>query len=326
MSRGSRISGIGVYRPKKIVDNSQISERLNVSQEWIRKRSGITSRRYAGPDEPLSVMAGEAANNALEEAGISAEEVGCIIVATTTHLSQMPSLASAVAYDIGANQAGSFDILAACAGFPYGVAMASDMVKAGSSRHVLVIGAERITDILDPDDQSTAFLFADGAGAAVVSESESFEIGPVAWGTDGSRASAVGMTGHWVPKLRTDQDLPWPRLGMKGWRVYRWAVNDLAPGALRAISYAGVDPRDIDVFIPHQANKLITQELTNQIGFRQNIIVANDIEQSGNTSSASIPLALDELRRSGLAESGMKALAIGFGSGLVYAAQVVQIP
>jgi 3-oxoacyl-(acyl-carrier-protein) synthase III len=326
MGRHSRILGLGVYRPRRSVGNAEIAARLGLTEDWIVRRSGIRRRGYAEPDESLLMMAREAAAKALASAGIEPGRVGAVVVATTTHLSQMPSLASQVAFALGATGAASFDLLAACAGFPYGLALASDMVKAGTADHVLMIGAERITDILDRDDAATAFLFADGAGAVVVGPSDRPQIGPVAWGSDGSRAAAVGMTGYWDPALRTDPSLSWPRLGMSGWRVYRWASTELAPAARRAVEAAGLAISDIDVFLPHQANLLIIEELARQLGLRDDALIARDITEAGNTSAASIPLALDRLLASGQVSSGMRGLTIGFGSGLVYAGQVIEIP
>jgi 3-oxoacyl-[acyl-carrier-protein] synthase-3 len=326
MTRHSRILGLGVHRPRHSVANAEIAGHLGLSEDWIVKRSGIRHRGYAQPDETLPMMAREAAGKALAHAGVEPAQIGCVVVATTTHLTQMPSLASQVAHTLGATGAAAFDLLAACAGFPYGLALASDMVKAGTADYVLMIGAERITDILDPDDASTAFLFADGAGAVVVGASDRPQIGPVAWGSDGSRADAVGMTGYWDPALHGDVSLPWPRLGMSGWRVYRWANTELAPAARRAVAAAGLTVADIDVFVPHQANLLIIEELARQLGLREDTVIARDIAESGNTSAASIPLALDRLLAAGEVTSGMRALTIGFGSGLVYAGQVIEIP
>jgi 3-oxoacyl-[acyl-carrier-protein] synthase III len=326
MARHSRIDGLGVYRPRRSVGNAEIAGPLGLSEDWIVRRSGIRSRGYAGPDESLAMMAREAAAKALASAGVEPDQVGCVIVATTTHLSQMPSLASQVAHALGAAKAAAFDLTAACAGFSYGLTLASDMVKAGTADHVLMIGAERITDILDPDDASTAFLFADGAGAVVVGPSDRPRIGPVSWGCDGSRAEAVGMTGYWDPALRTDPALPWPRLGMSGWRVYRWASTELAPAARRAVEAAGLAIADIDAFVPHQANLLIIEEVARQLGLREDAVIARDITEAGNTSAASIPLAIDRLLAAGEVSSGMRALTIGFGSGLVYAGQVIEIP
>jgi 3-oxoacyl-[acyl-carrier-protein] synthase III len=326
MTRHSRVLGLGVYRPRRSVSNAEIAGHLGLDEDWIVRRSGIRCRGYAEPDESLPMMAREAAAKALASAGVEAAQIGCVVVATTTHLSQMPSLASEVAHDLEATNAAAFDLLAACAGFPYGLALASDLVRAGTADYVLMIGAERITDILDRDDASTAFLFADGAGAVVVGVSDQPRIGPVAWGSDGSRADAVGMTGYWDPALHGDASVPWPRLGMSGWRVYRWASTELAAVACRAVEAAGLTVADIDAFVPHQANLLITEELARQIGLRADVVIARDITVSGNTSAASIPLALDRLLASGEVSSGMTALTIGFGSGLVYAGQIIEIP
>ncbi|KAB2379138.1 beta-ketoacyl-ACP synthase 3 [Actinomadura montaniterrae] len=326
MARHSRIIGLGAYRPRRSVGNAEIASRLGLSEDWIVKRSGIRHRGYAGPDEPLSMMAREAAAKALADAGLDPARIGAVVVATVTHLSQMPSLASQVAHELGAVNAAAFDMLAACAGFPYALAVASDLVKAGTADHALIIGAERMTDIVDPDDAATAFLFADGAGAVVVGPSERPGIGPVAWGCDGSRADAVGMTGHWRPELHGDPSVPWPRLGMIGWRVYRWARDDLATAARRAIEAAGLAPGDLDALIPHQANLLIIDELARQLGLRDGAVVARDIAESGNTSAASIPMAMERLLAAGEVTSGMTALTIGFGSGLAYAGQVIEIP
>lgn len=323
--RHSRILGLGVYRPERVVSSAELAPRLGLDEAWIVRRSGVRNRRFASPEETLTMMAEAAAGKALAAAGVTASDIGCVVVATTSHLTQMPSLASQVSYVLGTNRAAAFDVLAACAGFPYAVALASDMIRSGTASHVLAIGAERSTDIVEPTDAGTAFLFADGAGAVVVGPSATPGIGPVVWGSDGSRADAVGMTGYWDPILR-DASQPWPRLGMQGWRVYRWATTELAAVARRAIEAAGLSPAGIDVFLPHQANVRIIDALAQQIGFGDDVIVARDIENSGNTSSASIPLALDHLIATGQVKSGMTALAIGFGSGVVYAGQVIEIP
>jgi 3-oxoacyl-[acyl-carrier-protein] synthase III len=319
----SRILGLGVHRPDRIVPNCEIAGRLGLDEAWIVKRSGIRERRYSREDLPF--MAVSAAEKALASAGVEATEIDCVVAATTTHLTQMPSLASDVARRIGARQAAAFDVLAACAGFCYGLALASDMIRAGTARYVLLIGAEKITDILDMNDPTTAFIFADGAGAVVVGPSDTPRIGPVVWGSDGSVADAVGMTGYWTPAL-LDGDTRWPVLGMIGWKVFRWASNQLVPVARRAVEAAGLTTDDLDAFIPHQANILITKLVARGLCLGANVAIGRDIESSGNTSSASIPLAMDTLMRTGQAGSGATALLIGFGSGMVYAAQVVELP
>jgi 3-oxoacyl-[acyl-carrier-protein] synthase-3 len=324
--RHSRILGLGVYRPERVVTNAELAPRLGLDADWIVKRSGIRTRRFSSEEENLPMMGHAAAGKALAAAGLTVADVGCVVVATTTHLTQMPSLASQVGYALGGSRVAAFDVHAACAGFPHALALASDMVRAGTAAYVLAIGAEQGSRITDHDDPGTAFLFADGAGAVVVGPSATPGIGPVVWGSDGSRADAVGMTGYWEPVLRENPELPWPRLGMQGWRVYRWATNELAPVARQMVEAAGLKMSDIDVFLPHQANMLIIDAVAKQVGFRDDVIVARDVENSGNTSSASIPLALDQLVSTGQVESGMTALTIGFGSGMVYAGQVIEIP
>jgi 3-oxoacyl-[acyl-carrier-protein] synthase III len=324
--RHSRILGLGVYRPERVVPNAELAPRLGLDESWIEKRSGVRTRRFSSAEETLPVMGQAAAGKALAAAGLTAADVGCVVVATTSHMIQMPSLASEIGYALGASRVAAFDVNAACAGFPYALSVASDMVRAGTATHVLAIGAEQGTSLFDPDDPATAFLFADGAGAVVVGPSATPGIGPVVWGSDGSRADAVGMTGYWKPALREDPELPWPRLSMQGWRVYRWATTELAPVARLAVEAAGLTMSDVDVFLPHQANMLIIDAVAKQLELRADVIVARDIENSGNTSSASIPLALEQLVASGQVESGMTALTIGFGSGMVYAGQVIEIP
>lgn len=322
----SRVLGLGTYRAGTVVDNAEVAPRVGRTKEWIEARSGIKERRFARDDETLAMMSVAASRQALAAAGIDASQVDCVVAATTTHLTQMPSLASIVAYELGASRAAGFDISAACAGFCYGLAVASDMVRAGTARYVLMIGAERISDILDHTDPSTAFLFADGAGAVVVGPGDRPGIGPVVWGSDGSRANAVGMTGYWLPDLQRDPDLKWPVLGMSGWRVFRWATNELVPVAQRAMAAAGVTARDLAAFIPHQANMLISDAVAKGLELDDDVAVAHDIAHSGNTSAASIPLATHRLLEEHPELSGGLALQIGFGAGLVFGAQVVVLP
>jgi 3-oxoacyl-[acyl-carrier-protein] synthase-3 len=322
----SQILGLGGYRPERVVDNHEVAERLGLDPEWIRRRSGIQRRRYANSSETVTVMAAAAAAKALAAAGVEPAAVGCVIVATGTHLKQFPAAAVEVAHRMGANGAAAFDLTAACAGFPYALATASGLVCHGGAEYVVVVGAERMTDVVDRHDAATGFLFADGAGAVVVGRCAEPGISPVVWGADHSRSDAVGMTGYWVPELRTDRDLTWPVLAMSGWRVYRWATEHLAGVCERALDRAGVSADELDAFIPHQANALITAALARRLGLPARVVVADDISESGNTSAASIPLAMEQLMNSGRLGSGATALLVGFGSGIVYAAQVVRLP
>jgi 3-oxoacyl-[acyl-carrier-protein] synthase-3 len=323
---GSRICGVGAYRPARVVTNEEIAPRIGVAPEWIARRSGIRTRRFAGPDEPLGAMAATASEKALASAGVSADDVDCVLVATISHLLQMPSLAVDVAHRLGADRAAAFDMSAACAGFCHGVAIADTMVRSGAARNVLLIGADRMTDVVDPDDPATAFLFADGAGAVVIGAAETPGIGPVAWGADGERMDAITMTGRWTPELRQKVELPWPYLCMTGWKVFRWATETMGQAARDAVTRAGITPDELSAFIPHQANELITDALVKDIGLPADAAVARDIVDSGNTSGASIPMAMERMLASGEARSGDAALLIGFGSGLVHAGQVVLLP
>lgn len=321
---GSRIMGVGAYRPQRVVSTELIATGLGVDPAWLDRRTGIRNRRYAGADETLTAMSSAAGQQALERAGIAAGELDCTIAASMTQLLPMPSLASMTAHQLGARSSGSYDVSAACAGFCYALAAASDMVRSGSARHVLVIGAERLTDILDPHDQATAPLFADGAGAVVLGPADEPGVGPAVWGGDGSKAGAVGMNGPFPPFGSTGSVDP--AISMVGWQVYRWATEQLAAAAQRAVERAGLKTDEIDVFVPHQANLRVMETLAGRIGLRPDVVCARDIVEAGNTSAASIPMALATLLDSQPELSGATALLMGFGSGLTYAAQVVLLP
>ncbi|MGW4029150.1 beta-ketoacyl-ACP synthase 3 [Streptomyces sp. NPDC004838] len=323
--RHSRLLGVGAYRPERSVPNAEIAERTGLDPDWIERRSGIRSRRYASPEETLPAMATAAAEKALAAAGVRADQIGTVIVATITSMEQMPAVAVEVAHRLGADRAAAFDVSAACAGFCHAVALASDLVGLGRTDYVLVIGAERMTDILDHSDRDTAFLFADGAGAVVVGPSDEPGVGPVVWRADGSRNAALKMTSPWHDGTGSRPDDK-PAITMSGWKVYRWATTELVPATRRMLDLAGVTTDRLDAFIPHQANMLITDVVVEQLGLTGRTAVARDIVTSGNSSAASIPLAMEELLSSGDAPSGGLALLVGFGAGLVYAGQVVRLP
>ncbi len=320
----ARILGVGGYRPARIVTNAEICERIDSSDEWIRERSGIQSRRWAAPDESVVDMCLAAAGKAIAQAGIRPEQVGVVIVATVTHPLQTPSAAADVAHRLGATDAAAFDISAACAGFCYGVTMANDMVRGGSAEHVLVIGCEKLSDFTDSYDRSTAFIFGDGAGAVVVGPSDEPGIGPTVWGSDGSQYDAITQRASWIDVR--DHNVDFPHLTMQGQKVFRWAVWQMAPVARKALEAAGVEPDDLGAFIPHQANMRIIDAMIKTLKLPDHVPVARDIAETGNTSAASIPLAMERMLEAGEAKSGDTALLIGFGAGLVYAAQVVVLP
>lgn len=320
----ARILGVGGYRPARVVTNAEICERIDSSDEWIRERSGIESRRWAAPDESVVDMCLASAGKAIAHAGIRPEQVSVVIVATVTHPLQTPSAAADVAHRLGATDAAAFDVSAACAGFCYGVSMAHDMVRGGSAQHVLVIGCEKLSDFTDSYDRSTAFIFGDGAGAVVIGPSDEPGIGPTIWGSDGSEYDAITQRASWIDVR--DHNVEFPNLTMQGQKVFRWAVWQMAPVAQKALDAAGVAAADLGAFIPHQANMRIIDALIKTLKLPDHVPVARDIVETGNTSAASIPLAMERMLESGQAKSGDTALLIGFGAGLVYAAQVVVLP
>jgi 3-oxoacyl-[acyl-carrier-protein] synthase-3 len=326
----SAILGIGGYRPRRVVSNAEIITHIDSTDEWIRTRSGITERRWASPDETISMMSQSAARKALERAGIEPAQIDTVIVSTVTHMHQTPAIATTIASELGATGAAAFDISAACAGFCYGTAMADSFIRSGASKYVLVIGVERLSDMTNLSDRSTAFIFADGAGAAVIGPSETPGIGPVVWGSDGDQAGLIGQTEPWNramdPAASEDGQVHWPLLRMEGNPVFKWAAYTMAKTAAEAMDAAGVRPEDLDVFAPHQANMRITDAMFRALKLPAGVVVARDIVRQGNASAASIPLAIEALMESGEAKSGQTCLIIGFGAGLVYAGQVIVLP
>jgi 3-oxoacyl-[acyl-carrier-protein] synthase III len=321
----SRILGVGGYRPTRVVPNEEILKHIDSSDEWIRSRSGIASRHWAGPDETVAEMTLEAAGKAVADAGITPQQVDAVIISTVSHFKQTPSIATEIADRMGAGKAAAFDINAGCAGFGYGLTLAKGMIADGSSQYVLVVGAERLSDLTDLTDRSTAFLFGDGAGAVIVGPSEEPGIGPSVWGSEGDKADVISQTVPW-DAYREGGVEKFPAIRQEGQAVFRWAVYEMAKVAQQALDAAGVSPEDLDVFIPHQANMRIIDSMVKTLKLPEHVTVARDVETTGNTSAASIPLAMERLLATGQAKSGDTALVIGFGAGLVYAATVVTLP
>ncbi|MDT3400043.1 ketoacyl-ACP synthase III [Streptomyces sp. B1866] len=322
----ARILGVGGYRPTRVVTNEEILKHIDSSDEWIRSRSGIVTRHWAGPDETVATMAVEAAGKALADGGLTPEQIDGVIVSTVTHFRQTPAIATEIAHRLGAGKPAAFDISAGCAGFGYGVTLAKGMIAEGSASHVAVIGVERLSDLTDLTDRKTAFLFGDGAGAVIVGPSQEPAIGPTVWGSEGDKSETITQTLGWDAYREGGQDLPFPALTQEGQAVFRWAVYEMAKVAQTALAEAGVSVADLDVFIPHQANMRIIDSMVKTLKLPDHVTVARDIETSGNTSAASIPLAMERLLATGQAKSGDTALVIGFGAGLVYAATVVTLP
>ncbi|HWC80648.1 MAG TPA: beta-ketoacyl-ACP synthase III [Pseudonocardiaceae bacterium] len=313
---GSRILGTGSYQPDQVVTNDDLSKVMDTNDEWIRERVGIVERRKAQPDEQVVDMAIVAGRRAIADAGLKPSDVDTVIVATCTMPNQIPNAAATVADRVGVKGGGAFDLNAACAGFCYALGTASDLVKAGSAKRVLVVGAERFQDWVDPVDRANAIIFADGAGAAVVGPAEEAGIGPISWGSAGDLADMIYMREK-------------KYIYQEGQSVFRWATTQVAPVAMRALELAGLKASDVDVLIPHQANLRIVNSIAKKLisaGARPDLEVADDITYSGNTSSASIPMALDHMRAAGRVRRGDVLLFVGFGAGLSYAAQVVLSP
>jgi 3-oxoacyl-[acyl-carrier-protein] synthase-3 len=317
---GARLLGLGSSQPENVVTNDDLAARVETNDQWIRDRVGIESRRIAEKGLTLVDMATEAGANAVEDSGLHPTDIDAVIVATCTMPDQIPNAAAQTGHRIGVAASAAFDLNAACAGFSYGIATAADLVRGRSARHVLVIGAEKLSDWLDWDDRATCIIFADGAGAAVVGpapDEESVGVGPVAWGSAGDMFQAI--------RINPDTNA----IFQEGQAVFRWATTKIAPVALRAIELAGLTPADIDVFVPHQANLRIVEAVAKRLrakGARDDMRVADDIVHSGNTSSASIPLALDHMRAQGRVRPGETVLLVGFGAGLSFAGQVVVCP
>ncbi|GAA1987748.1 ketoacyl-ACP synthase III [Nocardiopsis rhodophaea] len=312
MAPGARILGLGDYQPSNILTNDDLAQRVDTSDEWIRSRVGITERRIAGPEDTVESMAAIAGGKAIAASGLTPDAIDLVIVATCTQHDQIPNAAATVAARLGITAPGAYDINAACAGFCYGLGVASDQVRAGSARNALVIGSEKLSDWVDWTDRSTCVIFADGAGAAVVSASDTPGIGPMVSGSSGERADKIYLRDH-------------KYLHQEGQAVFRWTTTELTEVALTAMKRAGVDPGELTAFVPHQANLRIVESIARKLGAPQ-AIIARDIVTAGNTSSASIPLALSRMIERGELPSGGTVLTLGFGAGLTYAAQVLEIP
>jgi 3-oxoacyl-[acyl-carrier-protein] synthase-3 len=310
---GARILAFGHYQPTNVVTNDDIARTVDTNDAWIQSRVGIKQRRIAGPEETVVDMAVQAGGKALAHSGLSPDDIDLVIVATCTQEAQIPNASARVADRLGIKSPGAYDVNAACAGFCYALSSASDAIRAGSARNVLVVGSEKLSQWVDWTDRATCIIFADGAGAAILGPSEEAGIGPVVWGSAGDQSEKISIT---------DRN---GYLYQEGQSVFRWATTALHPVAKEACARAGIDPSELAAFIPHQANLRIIEAIARKLN-AVNAIVADDIVNAGNTSAASIPLALSRLIERGDVPSGAPALLIGFGAGMTYAAQVIEIP
>ncbi|MFB9907689.1 beta-ketoacyl-ACP synthase III [Allokutzneria oryzae] len=310
----SRITALGHHQPEHVLTNHDLAQLVDTSDAWIRKRTGIATRHIAR-EESVTGLGAQAAAKALAAAGLSPEDVDLVVVATCTAIDRCPAIATQIAGRLGIPSAAGFDVNNGCAGFGTALATADHAVRAEAARHALVVGAEKMSDVTDWTDRSTCVLLGDGAGAAVVSATDGpAGIGPVVWGSDPTRGHAVRISGDWHPLFRQE-----------GREVFRWATTELAPIARRACERAGISPTDLGAVVTHQANLRIIDALTERLGVT-GAVVARDVVDSGNTSAASIPLALAKLVERGEVPSGTPTLLFGFGGGLSWAGQVVTCP
>ena len=314
--RRAGIFGAGSAVPPRVVTNDDLAARMDTSDEWITSRTGIRARHFVELGVLTSDLAVEAAQDALAHAGLMASDLDLIVVATSTpdYPGSFPSTATVVQRKLGAVRAAAFDLGAVCSGFAYALHVAAQMVMAGAYRHVLVIGAETLSSVVNWDDRSTAVLFGDGAGAVVVGEvSEGGYLGGVL-GADGSGGPLLC-----VPR---SGDCP-GTIYQNGKEVYKFAVTIMGEIALQAVAAAGLSPSDIDFLIPHQANIRIIDKAAERMGLPREKVIVN-LDRVGNTSAASIPLALDEAVKTGRIQPGHLLVFVGFGAGLTWGANVVR--
>ncbi|MGW6012581.1 beta-ketoacyl-ACP synthase III [Streptomyces sp. NPDC055210] len=310
---GSRITAVGHYQPARVLTNEDLAELVDTSDEWITSRVGIRTRHIAGPDEPVDELAAHAAAKALAAAGLTPEDIDLVLVATSTAVDRSPNMAARVAARLGIPSPAVMDLNVVCAGFTHALATADHAVRAGGATRVLVIGADKMSEVTDWTDRTTCVLVGDGAGAAVVEAAEESSIGPVLWGSVPEMGHAVRIEG--TPA----------RFAQEGQSVYRWATTKLPAIARKACERAGVTPEDLAAVVLHQANLRIIEPLAGKIG-AVNAVIARDVVESGNTSAASIPMALSKLVERGEISTGDRVLLFGFGGNLSYAGQVIHCP
>lgn len=322
--RGVRIAGVGVHVPQRVLTNSDISEFLDTSDDWIRSRTGIRERRIASAAEAPSDLGVPAAVRALEMAGASARDIDLVISSSLIPDMVFPATGAVIADRIGAHEAGAFDVQAGCTGFVYALATAAAFIGAGMYRRVLVVGAETVSKGLDWEDRRTCVLFGDGAGAVVVERSADHELFTFDLGNDGSGAGKLNMPagGARIPATCESVSRRQHFLKMDGPEVFRFATRTVAESCLRVLRNAGLGVDDVDLFVPHQANLRIIASAVRRLGIAPERVFTN-LERYGNTSCASIPLCLHEAMEGGRLVPGQRLLLAGFGAGLSWGSAVV---
>ena len=314
--RRAGILGVGSFAPPKVVTNDDLAARMDTTNEWISSRTGIRARHLVEPGVLTSDLAAAAARNALADAGLTAADLDLIIVASSTpdYPGSFPSTATVVQHKLGAATTAAFDLGAVCSGFAYALHVAAQMVATGANRHVLVIGAETLSRVVNWDDRSTAVLFGDGAGAVIVGEvAEGGYLGGVL-GADGSGGELLCMT--------RSGECP-GTIYQNGREVYKFAVQIMGEVALRAVESVSLKAEDIDLLVPHQANLRIIDKAAERMGLPREKVVVN-LDRFGNTSAASIPLALDMAVKAGRVHQGDLLVFVGFGAGLTWGANVLR--
>ncbi|TQF01224.1 ketoacyl-ACP synthase III [Kitasatospora acidiphila] len=312
---GSRITGLGHYQPSRVLTNDELAQMVDTNDAWIRQRTGIATRRIAAEHETVADLATAAAGKALAAAGLQPADIGLISVATCSVIDRCPSTAARVAARLGIPAAVAYDLNNGCAGFCTALATADHSIRAGAARHALVIGAEKMSDVTDWTDRSSCVLLGDGAGAAVLSAADEAGVGPVVWGSDPSLGQAVRLQGDWHPTFAQD-----------GQTVYRWATTEIPAIALAACERAGVAPGELAGVVTHQANLRIIEAVVRRLGLAEETVIARDVIESGNTSAASVPLALAKLVERRELPAGGPVLLLAFGGGLSWAGQVISCP
>jgi 3-oxoacyl-[acyl-carrier-protein] synthase III len=321
----ARIAGLGRGLPPKVVTNDDLAQIVDTSDDWIRSRTGIVERRFAGPGETTASLAIEAAREALSEADVAPEDVDLVIVGTSSpDYLVFPATACIVQDALGLHRAGAFDLSAACSGFVYGLITASQFIVSGAYRHVLVIGSDTLSRYLNFADRTTCVLFGDGAGAAVVSATDqpggllSFVLG-----ADGSRAEDlyVPVGGSRTPATPEDIEAGRQSIIMNGREVYRFSTTVPAAALERAAAMAGSSVGGLDLVVAHQANVRILQTVAKNLGVADDLFYTN-VDRLGNTSAASVPLALYDARTEGRLRPGGRVGLMGFGAGLTWATAV----
>ena len=327
MSQGVTIAGTGSYLPERILTNDELSKSVETTDEWIVTRTGIKERRIADEDESTSHMAAKASLKALEQAGIAAADVELIIVATITPDTLTPATACYVQNQIGAHNAVAFDISAACAGFLYAMKLAEQMIESGAFKNALIIGAEKLSAFVDWTDRGTCVLFGDGAGAAVLRASAEGEGRIIATdiGTDGKQTGILNIPGGGSACPTTPQNVgeSLATFAMSGREVFKHAVTRMKNSANSVIARAGLQPEDIDLVIPHQANLRIIEAIADRLAVPNDRVFVN-LHKYGNTSAAAIAIALDEAHREGKIKRGDKIVMVAFGAGLTWAAAAIE--